>query len=99
MKLALLVFNFIHDDGIRSLLQSLNVPGFTEIPQVYGTGESGKRFGTHAFPGHDTLIFSVLADNQAETLADALERIKARLGDRRKPGGVKLFVMNIERVV
>ena len=99
MKLALLVFNFIHDGEIRNLLQRLNVPGFTEIPQVYGTGESGKRFGTHAWPGHDTLIFSVLADSQAETLADAVERLKAGLGDRRKLGGLKLFLRNIERVV
>lgn len=99
MKLALLVFNFIHDGEIRNLLQRLNVPGFTEIPQVYGTGDSGKRFGTHAWPGHDGLIFSVLADSQAETLADAVGRIKAHLGDRGKSGGVKLFLMSIEPVV
>ena len=63
MKLALLVFTFIHDGEIPNLLQGLNVPGFTEISQPYGTGESRKRFGRDTWPGHDMLIFSVLADN------------------------------------
>ncbi len=98
MKLALLVFNAAHDRQIRELLEDLNVPGFTEVRQVYGTGESGARFGTHTWPGHDTLIFSVLPDNQAETLAASVERVKAGLAARPKPGGVKLFLLSVERV-
>jgi hypothetical protein len=31
--------------------------------------------------------------------ADAVEGLKARLGDRRKVGGLKLFLMTVERVV
>lgn len=81
-------------------MEDLNAPGVTEIPQVYGTGESGKRFGSHTWPGHDTLIFSVLPDNQAETLATAVEPLKSRLSSgRAKRGGLKLFLFGVERVV
>jgi hypothetical protein len=52
MKLVLIVFNFIYDDSVRAIIERLKIPGFTEVPRVFGTGESGKRFGTHAFPGH-----------------------------------------------
>jgi hypothetical protein len=100
VKLVLLVFNVVHGEEIRNLLEDLKAPGFTEMPQVYGTGDSGKRFGSHTWPGHGTLIFSVLPDNQAERLAAAVERLKSGLSSgRAKRGGPRLFLLGVERVV
>ncbi len=100
MKLVLLVFNFIYDDAVRSILERLRLPGFTEMPRVFGAGESGKRFGTHAFPGHDTMIFAVLSEAQLETFLREITALKTGITDRAKrPGGIKAFVLGVERVV
>ncbi len=100
MKLVLLVYNFIYDDPIRAIIERVKVPGFTEVPHVFGTGESGKRFGTHAFPGHDTMIFTVIPDEQLDQVLDELARFKAGLTDRAKRhGGVKAFVLPVEQMV
>jgi hypothetical protein len=100
MKLILVVFNFIYDEPVRAIIERLKVPGFTEVPRVFGTGESGKRFGTHAFPGHDTMLFTVVEDAQAETVLAELSALKQAQADRaRRHGGIKAFVLPVEQVV
>ncbi len=100
MKLVLIVFNFIYDDSVRAIIERLKIPGFTEVPRVFGTGESGKRFGTHAFPGHDTMLFTVLPEDMVETFLAHIAAFKAGLTDRAKRhGGIKAFVMSVDKVV
>jgi nitrogen regulatory protein PII len=100
MKCVLIVFNFIYDEHVRAILDRLKIPGFTEVHQVFGTGESGKRFGTHAFPGHDTMLFTVIQDAQLQPLMDALREFKQGLVDRsRRRGGIKAFVLPVEQMV
>lgn len=100
MKLVLVVFNFIYDDSVRAIIERLKIPGFTEVPRVFGTGESGKRFGTHAFPGHDTVLFTVLPSEMVESLMSQLAEFKAGLTDRAKRhGGIKAFVLPVEQMI
>jgi hypothetical protein len=100
MKLVLLAFNFIYDDAVRGIIERLRLPGFTEVPRVFGTGESGKRFGTHAFPGHDTMILTVLSEAQVEPLLQEIAAFKAGIRDRaNRHGGIKAFVLNVEQMV
>jgi len=103
MKLVLLAFNVIHDDAIRAILVRLRVPGFTEVPRVFGSGESGKRFGTHAFPGHNTMLLAVLPDDQVEPLLAEIAAFKAGLAEKAKRHGghgeIRAFVLNVERTV
>jgi nitrogen regulatory protein PII len=100
MKLVLIVYNFIYDDSVRAIVDRLKIPGFTEVSRVFGTGESGKRFGTHAFPGHDTLLFTVLAEEQVEPLLEQIRLFKAGLTERAKRhGGLKAFVLPVEQMV
>jgi hypothetical protein len=100
MKLVLLVFNFIYDDSVRAIMERLHLPGFTEVPRVFGTGESGRRFGTHAFPGHDTMILTVLPELQVEPLLAEIRQFKAGIADRaRRHGGIKAFVLSVEQLV
>lgn len=99
VKMVLLVFHAEYDDAVRDLFERLKLPGFTEVHRVFGTGEAGKRFGTHTFPGHDTLVFSVLSDGEAGRVAQAVKAFKASLDARHKrPGGVKLFVLPVEEM-
>ncbi len=100
MKLVLIVFNFIYDEPIRAIIERLRVPGFTEVHRVFGTGESGKRFGTHAFPGHDTMLLTVLSEAQVDPLLEELRQFKQGLAERAKRhGGIKAFVLPVERMV
>ena len=100
MKLVLIVFNFIYDDSVRSIIERLRLPGFTEVPRVFGTGESGKRFGTHAFPGHDTMLFTVLPAELVGPLMEQIAAFKAGLTDRAKRhGGIKAFVLPVEHMI
>ena len=100
MKLVLIVFNFIYDEPIRAILERLRIPGFTEVHRVFGTGESGKRFGTHVFPGHDTMVLIVLPADQVDPLLDELVQFKRGLAKREKrQGGMKAFVLPVERMV
>ena len=100
MKLVLIVFNFIYDDSIRAIIERLRIPGFTEVPEVFGTGESGKRFGTHAFPGHDTMLLTVVPEAQLPSLLREIAQFKRGLADRSKrPGGVKAYVLPVEQAI
>jgi hypothetical protein len=100
MKLILIVFNFIYDEPIRAIVERLKIPGFTEVPRVFGTGESGKRFETHAFPGHDTMILTVVRDAQVEAILAELSALKKGLADRAKRhGGIKAFVLPVEQAI
>ncbi len=100
MKLVLIIFNFIYDEPIRAMIERLRIPGFTEVPKVFGTGESGRRFGTHAFPGHDTMLLAVVPEEQVPCLLEEIGKFKQGLADRSKRhGGVKAFVLPVERAV
>jgi len=100
MKLVMIVFNFIYDEPIRAMIERLRIPGFTEIPKVFGTGESGKRFGTHAFPGHDTMLLTVVPEVQLPDLLEGIADFKKSLADRSKRhGGIKAFVLPVEQAV
>jgi len=100
MKLVLIIFNFIYDEPVRAMIERLRIPGFTEVPKVYGTGESGKRFGTHAFPGNDTMLLTVVPEEQLPALLDEIARFKRGLADRSKRhGGLKAFVLPVEQMV
>ena len=74
MKLVLIVFNFVYDEQIRGIIERLRIPGFTEVPRVFGTGESGKRLGTHVFPGHDTMLLTVVPEERMGPLLDAIRQ-------------------------
>jgi nitrogen regulatory protein PII len=100
MKLVLLVFNFIYDEPVRAMIEQHRIPGFTEVPKVFGTGESGKRFGTHAFPGQDTMLLTVVPDEQVSPLLEEITQFKRGLADRAKRhGGIKAFVLPVEQTV
>lgn len=100
MKLVLIVFNFIYDDTVRAIIERLKIPGFTEVPRVFGTGESGRRFGTHAFPGHDTMLFTILPTEMVGPLLDQIAQFKVGLAERAKRhGGIKAFVLPVEQMI
>jgi hypothetical protein len=69
-------------DDAEAALESAGALGFTEIPQVYGEGASGPRFGSRVAPGVSDLIFVAVEDGRLELLRAALKAVGAQLGRR-----------------
>ena len=72
---------------ISSLLDRHHAGGYTEFQNAHGTGSSGRREGSRAWPGESTLWFSVTSGDQSDDLTRALRDEQARL-----PAGERLHV-------
>jgi hypothetical protein len=72
------------------------VYAYSEIPEIIGEGKTGKKFGTHTFPGKSFLIFTVIAEDKEKELVVALKQCATKL----YPGeGMKAFVLPVESIV
>lgn len=72
------------------------VRSFTELPQVIGEGVTGKRLGTHVWPGKSVLMFTVVSDEKKDELVAALRECQKNLF----PGeGMKAFVLPAEEAL
>ena len=60
MKLVMLIVPSERRDEIESALSSRDVVGYTEIAGVFGSGQSGLRLGSRAFPGTSSLILTMV---------------------------------------
>ena len=73
MKMLMLIVERDVRERVETILSEKNVRGFTEIPTVFGTGTSGPRLGSRAFPGTSSIIFSILEDDQVAGVMESLE--------------------------
>ena len=68
MKLLMIMVDSNHKKDVERILNAHDVPGYTELPNVLGTGKSGKKFGSRAFPGSNNLYFTAVGGNICQTL-------------------------------
>jgi len=73
MKMLLIVYDSSMDTEIRDLLESLGVTAYSQIPKVFGQGESGVFDGSWICPGHNACILTALPDEKATHVACGLE--------------------------
>ncbi len=69
MKMLMMIVESDYKEQLEVLLNSHDIVGYTEIPQVFGTGATGTRMGSRAFPKTSSVIFTVLEDDVADKLA------------------------------
>lgn len=86
MKMLMLVYSGPAPQRISSLLDR-HQGGYTEFRNAHGTGSTGKREGSRAWPGESTLWVSVLPEAQSEELVGTLRAATAQL-----PPGERLHV-------
>jgi hypothetical protein len=86
MKMLMLVYSGPAPQRISSLLDR-HQGGYTEFRNAHGTGSTGKREGSRAWPGESTLWVSVLPEDQSEELVGTLRAATAQL-----PPGERLHV-------
>ena len=79
MKMLVVIGPHGRQEEIRALISRNGARAFTEIPEVLGQGEHGKRLGTHFFPGTSALMFSVLPAAEVERVVTALQELRGSL--------------------
>lgn len=72
---------------VSSLLDEHCAGGYTEFRNVHGSGATGRREGSRAWPGDSTLFVSVVPEETATRLVAALREVADRL-----PPGERLHV-------
>lgn len=72
MKMLMLVYSGPNPHRISSLLDRHHAGGYTEFRNAHGTGTTGRREGSRAWPGESTLWVSVLPAAQSDAVIDTL---------------------------
>jgi len=96
MKLLMIMVDSNHKEEVERILDAHDVPGYTELPNVLGKGKSGRKFGSRAFPGSNTLYFTAVGGNICETLCAELKALDDKCGPEE---GLTAFILDAETVV
>ena len=87
MKLLLLIYSGDSPERVTALLDHHQVEGYTELPSAHGAGSTGRRLGTRAWPGRNTVFFSIVPAEAEAAVVAAVHQESARL-----PEGERLHV-------
>jgi hypothetical protein len=90
MKLLLLIYAGETPERVTALLDRHQVVGYTELPGAHGAGQTGRRMGTRAWPGRNTVFFSIVPAEAEQEVIDAV-LAEARL----LPEGERLHVASL----
>jgi hypothetical protein len=96
MKLLMILVDSNHQEDVEKILEAHRVPGYTEVPNVLGKGESGRKLGSRAFPGSSNMYLTALDGGTCETLCADLKALDERAGPEE---GLKAFILDAELVV
>lgn len=79
MKTIFIIHAGPDEHRVPQLLETHGARGYTQIGHGIGSGATGRLEGTRAWPGHATLWLTVVPDQEAEVLVQALRGMKAAL--------------------
>jgi hypothetical protein len=94
MRLLMIIVESRYKEKVAAALLQEKVAGWTEIPTVYGMGETGLRLGSRAFPQTSTILFSVVEGECIEALVRTIDVLCA---DCRK--AMRLLVWDVEKML
>ena len=78
---AVLFYHSVFDNDIRAILERIGCQHFVEVPSAWAQDEGERRFGTHIYPGTDSIVLAFLEKEQAATLE---AEVRAWKGDKVK---------------
>jgi hypothetical protein len=94
MHMLMLIVEQAHREKIEAALSDHHVLGYTEIPTVYGSGATGPRLGSRAFPETSSIIFTVAEASKVDELLDAIRTSCAEC-----VGGMRTIIWSVDRMV
>ncbi len=77
MKIALLFYHSVYDDEIREMISGLGCVRYVEVPRAWAQDQADRRFGTHIYPGTDSVILAFVESECAEKLKEAVQRFRS----------------------
>ena len=83
-------------EEVRRLLDAHEVHGTTEIPEVLGSGVTGRRLGTRAWPGTSSLVITAVAAPKADELLSALDSLARTCSGEE---GLRVLSLPVERMI
>ncbi len=94
MKSIFIAFDQAYYDQIITILNTSHVRGFTEWESVKGRGsKTGEpHFGSHAWPGQNSALITIVDDEKVKPILENLRTLDATS----KLMGIRAFVWNIE---
>ena len=97
MKSVMIVFNQANTERVEYMLDMLEIRGFTFFEDVQGRGsyKGEPRRGTHAWPEMNSCVITVVSDEKAPVLLEAVKK----LDKRNEEVGVRAFMWNVEAMV
>jgi hypothetical protein len=60
-------------DACDECFKKANITAYTEIPSVIGSGESGRKLGTRAFPGTTSLLLVAVPASDADHVVETMK--------------------------
>jgi Nitrogen regulatory protein P-II len=94
MQMLMIVVESTHKEKVEAALSEHRVLGYTEIPTVYGMGQTGMRLGSRAFPETSSIIFTVLEKGK---VGELLKAIDGDCTDCRAK--MRMIVWEVQRIV
>ena len=82
MRMLMLVVDDSKKEEVEVLLRKAGVAGWTEISGASGMGTTGPRLGSAAFPKTSAVLFTVVDDEKARSLAADLKTYCVECGER-----------------
>ncbi len=96
MKMLMIICPEKNADDIRNLIAAYDVHSYSEMHDVTGEGEKGKRFGTRIWPGKSMVIFTVVPEHKKDELIVALKECEKTLLPEES---MRAFVLPVEEVI
>ena len=97
MKAIFIPYNQAYKDRLITLLDKMNIRGFTMWDQVQGRGSySGEpHYGNHAWPTMNSAILTVVPDEKVDMLLEKIHKMDTET----EMQGIHAFVWEVEKMV
>ncbi len=78
MKAAVIFYHSVYDDAIREMLNALGCVRYIEVPRAWAQDEADRRFGSHIFPGSDSVVLAFVEKECADKLMNAVREFRSQ---------------------
>ena len=96
MKLLVIFCTGSRVEEVRRLIDAHEVHGYTEIPDVLGSGLTGRHLGTRAYPGTSAVILTAVEGAKADELIGVLEGFASGCAPEE---GLRVLVVPVEKLI
>jgi nitrogen regulatory protein PII len=96
MKMLMIICPDNRREDVHNVLHQHGVQGFSEMEGIKGEGKTGKHFGTHTWPMESVMLLTVVPDDKAQALIEAMKECSKRLFPEE---GMRAFLMPVEEAI